>query len=104
MTTLLPAIDVHAHVYPEQFVSLLRSRDAVPPIVTRGRQDRMLILPGEDADSSTSVGRPIGSEYWDGARKVAFMTGMESPCPWPARPIPGWMSRVPAASSGFQLK
>ncbi|HEY0185413.1 MAG TPA: amidohydrolase family protein [Rhodopila sp.] len=68
-----PAIDVHSHVYPGRYVSLLRARDAVPRIVTRAGQDRMLILPGEDADASTSVGRPIGSEYWDGARKVAFM-------------------------------
>jgi predicted TIM-barrel fold metal-dependent hydrolase len=70
---LLPAIDVHSHVYPGRYVSLLRARDTVPRIVTRDGQDRMLILPGEDADSSTSVGRPIGSEYWDRARKVAFM-------------------------------
>jgi aminocarboxymuconate-semialdehyde decarboxylase len=67
------AIDVHSHVYPNRYVALLRARDAVPRIVTRDGQDRMLILPGEDADSSTAVGRPIGSEYWDGARKVAFM-------------------------------
>src|ERR1700733_10652577 len=67
------AIDVHSHVYPGRYVALLRARDAVPRIVTRDGQDRMLILPGEDTDSSTSAGRPIGSEYWDGARKVAFM-------------------------------
>jgi aminocarboxymuconate-semialdehyde decarboxylase len=73
VTSLLPAIDVHSHVYPGRYVALLRTRGAVPRIVTRDGQDRMLILPGEDADSSTSVGRPIGSEYWDGARKVAFM-------------------------------
>lgn len=68
-----PAIDVHSHVYPGRYVSLLRARDVVPRIVTRNGQDRMLILPGEDTDSSTSVGRPIGSEYWDGARKLTFM-------------------------------
>ncbi len=73
MTSLLPAIDVHSHVYPGRYVALLRARDAVPRIVTRDGQDRMLILPGEDSDTSTSVGRPIGSEYWDGARKIAFM-------------------------------
>ena len=72
-SVLAPAIDVHSHVYPERYVSLLRARGAVPRIVTRDGRDRMLILPNEDADSSTSAGRPIGSEYWDGARKVAFM-------------------------------
>jgi aminocarboxymuconate-semialdehyde decarboxylase len=69
----LTAIDVHSHVYPGRYVSLLRSRETVPRIVTRDGQDRILILPGEDADASTAVGRPIGSEYWDGARKIAFM-------------------------------
>jgi aminocarboxymuconate-semialdehyde decarboxylase len=73
MSGLTPAIDVHTHVYPNPYIALLRARDAVPRIVTRDGQDRMLILPGEDSDSSTSVGRPIGSEYWDAARKVAFM-------------------------------
>ncbi len=71
--TLQPAIDVHTHVYPEPYVALLRARDAVPRIVTRAGQDRMLILPGEDADTSTATGRPIGSEYWDGPRKLAYM-------------------------------
>lgn len=73
MSAPLAAIDVHSHVYPGRYMSLLRARDTVPRIVARGGQDRMLILPGEDADSSTSVGRPIGSEYWDPARKIAFM-------------------------------
>lgn len=67
------AIDVHSHVYPGRYMSLLRARDAVPRIITRDGQDRMLILPGEDADLSTAVGRPIGSEYFDPARKIAFM-------------------------------
>lgn len=67
------AIDIHTHVYPERYVALLRARHAVPRIVSRNGQDRMLILPGEDADGSTAAGRPIGSEYWDRDRKLAFM-------------------------------
>ncbi len=70
---MIPAIDVHTHVYPERYVQLLRARGAVPRIVTRGGMDRMLILPGEDTDGSTAAGRPIGSEYWDRDRKLAFM-------------------------------
>jgi predicted TIM-barrel fold metal-dependent hydrolase len=35
--------------------------------------ERIVILPGEDADGSTAGGRPIGSEYWDRERKLAFM-------------------------------
>jgi predicted TIM-barrel fold metal-dependent hydrolase len=96
MPDLTPAIDVHSHVYPNRYIALLRARDAVPRIVTRDGQDRMLILPGEDADSSTSVGRPIGSEYWDGARKVAFMDrhGIAVSVISPANP---WLDFLPEA-------
>lgn len=94
-----PAIDVHTHVYPGRYVSLLRGRMSVPRIVTRGGQDRMLILPGEDADSSTSVGRPIGSEYWDPARKLAFMDrhGIAVSVISPANP---WLDFLPGAEAG----
>jgi aminocarboxymuconate-semialdehyde decarboxylase len=90
------AIDVHSHVYPARYIALLRARDAVPRIVTRDGQDRMLILPGEDTDSSTSVGRPIGSEYWDGARKLAFMDrhGIAVSLVSPANP---WLDFLPDA-------
>jgi len=93
------AVDVHSHVYPERYVSLLRARDAVPRIVTRDGQDRMLILPGEDADTSTSAGRPIGSEYWDGGRKRAFMDrhGIAVSVISPANP---WLDFLPSAEAG----
>src|SRR3984885_16352044 len=93
------AIDVHSHVYPGRYVALLRARDAVPRIVTRDGQDRMLILPGEDTDSSTSAGRPIGSEYWDGARKVAFMDrhGIAVSVVSPANP---WLDFLSGAEAG----
>ena len=96
MTSLLPAIDVHSHVYPRRYVSLLRARNVVPRIVTRDGQDRMLILPGEDADTSTSAGRPIGSEYWDAGRKIAFMDrhGISVSVISPANP---WLDFLPDA-------
>ena len=92
------AIDVHSHVYPGRYVALLRERDAVPRIVTRDGQERMLILPREDADSSTSVGRPIGSEYWDARRKVVFMDwhGIAVSMVSPANP---WLDFLPDAGS-----
>jgi predicted TIM-barrel fold metal-dependent hydrolase len=68
-----PAIDVHTHIYPGRYIALLRERDVAPRIVTSGGMDRLLILPGEDADGTTAAGRPIGSEYWDRGRKLAFM-------------------------------
>jgi hypothetical protein len=52
-------------------------------IGSRDGQDRMLILPGEDADNSTSAGRPIGSEYWDRCRKLAFIDRWTSRPAWP---------------------
>lgn len=99
------AIDVHSHVYPGRYVSLLRARDAVPRIVTRDGHDRMLILPGEDADSSTSVGRPIGSEYWDGARKVRFMDqhGIAASVVSPANPWLDFLSGIEAGPVATEI-
>jgi aminocarboxymuconate-semialdehyde decarboxylase len=101
MNTRFPgglAIDVHTHVYPARYLALLRARDAVPRIVTRDGHDRMLILPGEDTDSSTAAGRPIGSEYWDAARKVAFMDrhGIAVSLLSPANP---WLDFLPGATA-----
>ena len=95
---IAPAIDVHSHVYPNRYVALLRARNAVPRIVTRDGQDRMLILPNEDADSSTSAGRPIGSEYWDAGRKIAFMNhhGITVSVVSPANP---WLDFLPNAEA-----
>jgi aminocarboxymuconate-semialdehyde decarboxylase len=71
-------VDVHTHVYPPTYVELLRKRTTVPYI--RNFPDapdsaRLIILPGEDdaATPSTSRGRPIGPEYYDIDRKIAFM-------------------------------
>lgn len=36
-------------------------------------QDRLVILPGEDKESSTKKGRPLGDEYWNVERKLEFM-------------------------------
>ncbi len=93
------AIDVHSHFYPGRYVSLLRSRDTVPRIVERDGLDRLLILRGEDADASTSGGRPIGSEYWDAARKLAFMDrhGIALSVVSPANP---WLDFLPGAEAG----
>ena len=94
----MTAVDVHTHVYPNRYVSLLRARDTVPRIVTRDGMDRMLILPGEDADLSTAAGRPIGSEYYDPARKLAFMDrhGIAVSVISPANP---WLDFLPEAGS-----
>ncbi len=69
----LPLIDVHTHMYLPRYVALLRERRQIPRIVSREKGDRLIILPDEDADTSTSAGRPIGSEFHDVKRKLAFM-------------------------------
>lgn len=74
----MPTVDVHTHMYPPTYMDLLRSRTTVPYIRTfpdAPDSARLIILPGEDdpAMPSTSRGRPIGPEYFDIARKIAFM-------------------------------
>ena len=69
----LPLIDVHTHMYLPRYVALLRQRRQIPRIVAREKGERLIILPDEEADTSTSAGRPIGSEFYEVARKLAFM-------------------------------
>lgn len=69
----LPLIDVHTHMYLPRYVELLRRRSKIPRIASRPGGDRLIILPDEDADQSTSAGRPIGGEFHQVARKLAFM-------------------------------
>src|ERR1043166_8222811 len=60
-------------MYLPRYVALLRSRQGIPRIVSRGSGERLIILPDEDADQSTSAGRPIGSEVHEVSRKLALM-------------------------------
>jgi len=38
-----------------------------------GGEDRLLVLPDEAKEITTSSGRPIGIEYWDINAKIDFM-------------------------------
>ncbi|KAK7514415.1 uracil-5-carboxylate decarboxylase [Phyllosticta citriasiana] len=74
----MPTVDVHTHIYPPSYMSLLRARTTVPYV--RNFSDapqnaRLIILPGEDAldKPSTARGRPIGPEYFDITEKLKFM-------------------------------
>lgn len=69
----IPFVDVHTHVYLPRYLEMLRSRGTVPKVQTVGGEDRLIILPGEDSVSTTAAGRPVGGEYHDPARKLAFM-------------------------------
>ncbi|RPA71481.1 amidohydrolase 2 [Ascobolus immersus RN42] len=66
-------VDIHTHIYPPSYIRLLRSRQTVPYIRTIDASDRLVILPSEDTNASTSIGRPIGPEYYDISHKLKFM-------------------------------
>jgi predicted TIM-barrel fold metal-dependent hydrolase len=67
------AIDVHTHMYLPSYMDVLRKRTEVPRVLTIGGEDRLVILPGEDDEITTSTGRPIGREYWDVKAKLEYM-------------------------------
>ena len=76
MASTRVVVDVHTHVYPPRYLSLLRSRTNLP-LIRPGTQptdpERLIILPDEDQAHSTSSGRPIGPEYYDVNVKLSFM-------------------------------
>lgn len=67
------AIDCHTHMYLPKYMNILRKRVDIPRVVQVNDIDRLVILPGEDNNSSTSKGRPIGREYWDVSAKIKYM-------------------------------
>ena len=70
-------VDIHTHVYPSTYISLLRSRTTVPYIYDPPgpAPPRLIILPSDDdhALPHEQRGRPIGPEYSSVAHKLAFM-------------------------------
>ncbi|KAF1814942.1 uracil-5-carboxylate decarboxylase [Eremomyces bilateralis CBS 781.70] len=75
----MSVVDIHTHMYPPSYISLLQSRydgagSAVPYIRTfedAPDDPRLIILPDEDAKGGR--GRPVGPEYWSVEQKIAFM-------------------------------
>jgi len=69
-----PVVDIHTHIYPPSYISLLKSRSSIPYIRAFPPFEglRLVILPAEDTES-TSRGRPVGPEYYDIANKISFM-------------------------------
>jgi predicted TIM-barrel fold metal-dependent hydrolase len=72
MAAKTPIVDIHTHVYPPSYISLLQSRTQIPYILSHEGNHRLVILPAEDT-ASTSRGRPIGPEYTDISLKLKFM-------------------------------
>jgi aminocarboxymuconate-semialdehyde decarboxylase len=69
-----PVVDIHTHVYPPSYISLLKSRSSIPYVraLPPNNDLRLVILPVED-NESTSRGRPIGPNYYDITKKISFM-------------------------------
>ena len=81
MAATIPIVDVHTHVYPPSYLSLLRARATVPYLLDLPAPalPRLIILPSDDDASlpPASRGRPIGPEYSSVAQKLSFMTTHE---------------------------
>lgn len=94
----VPFVDVHTHVYLPRYMQMLRDRGTVPRVQTVGGEDRLIILPGEDEITTTAAGRPIGGEYHDPARKLAYMDthGIDISVLSLANP---WLDFLPAAEA-----
>lgn len=104
----MPVVDVHTHVYPPKYMSLLRSRTSVPYVRSfpdnPAAGDRLVILPAEDTES-TSRGRPIGSEYFDISQKLAFMDqhGIDISVISLANPWLDWLPAETAAATATEI-
>ena len=100
-------VDIHTHVYPPTFISLLKSRDTVPLIrsVPGSESARLIILPGENDESKPleARGRPVGPDYSDIRRKIAFMDthGIDVSVISLANP---WLDFLPAQDAGATAK
>lgn len=76
-----PIIDIHTHIYPPSYLSLLRARTKVPyihdpdPGSSGGEPLRLIILSSDDSPSTPPAqrGRPIDASYTDINVKLEFM-------------------------------
>ena len=73
-----PIVDIHTHVYPATYLTLLRSRTKVPylfDLPENSAPPRLIILPSDDDPSlpAHQRGRPIDSSYSSTDQKLAFM-------------------------------
>ena len=73
-----PIVDIHTHVYPTTYLTLLRSRTEVPYLLDlpdKSAPPRLIILPSDDdpALPAHQRGRPIDSSYSSIKQKLNFM-------------------------------
>lgn len=70
---VMKSIDVHTHMYYPGYMNILKKRTTIPYVRTINNSERLIILPGEDNEMTTNIGRPIGREYWDIQSKLTYM-------------------------------
>lgn len=99
------AVDVHTHMYTPKYMNILKKRTEIPRVITVGGEDRLVILPGEDKEITTTTGRPIGKEYWDVNAKLQFMKihGIQKSVISLANPWLDFVEGEPAASIAQEL-
>jgi len=73
-----PTVDIHTHIYPPAYLSLLRSRTTVPYLLDlpdKSAPPRLIILPSDDDPSipPESRGRPVDASCSSVAEKIQFM-------------------------------
>ncbi|KAL8749040.1 MAG: hypothetical protein Q9199_007933 [Rusavskia elegans] len=78
METSPTVVDIHTHIYPPSYLSLLRSRTTVPYLLdlpNKYSPPRLIILPSDDDASipPDSRGRPIDTSYSSIQEKLRFM-------------------------------
>ncbi len=71
-------VDIHTHLYPTTYLTLLRSRTEVPYLLDlpdKSAPPRLIILPSDDDPSlpAHQRGRPIDSSYSSINQKLGFM-------------------------------
>ncbi|MCJ1407512.1 hypothetical protein MMC19_001583 [Ptychographa xylographoides] len=74
---MVTLVDVHTHIYPPLYISLLSARTTTPYIhnADPAKPPRLIILPSDDDPSIplASRGRPIDASYSSIEAKLAFM-------------------------------
>jgi predicted TIM-barrel fold metal-dependent hydrolase len=92
-------------MYTPKYMDILKKRTDIPRVIRVGNENRLVILPGEDKESTTNIGRPIGEEYWNVEAKLKFMTnhGIETSVISLANPWLDFLTGKEAASVAQEL-
>ncbi|KXX75165.1 hypothetical protein MMYC01_208735 [Madurella mycetomatis] len=79
-----PVVDIHTHMYPSEYISILTSRTSIPLVrnFPNSPDPRLILLEAEvpslekathDGSPSTIPGRPLTKHFTSLAQKLAFM-------------------------------